>query len=147
MALKNLSGRAERTISAKPDECYELLADVARWPDWYPALREVESQGDLIHVQANVFGMSLPFQAQVRLDPPTAVEVERVPYHPGDEEELSIRTSIAPDPGGSKVGAEFEARVDVPRLLPLPPATGDRLAGGLLSALEKRLAEPAGQEG
>jgi len=144
MALKNLSGRAERTISARPDDCYELLADVERWPEWYPAVREVEPQGDLFHIQANVFGMSLPFQANVRLDPPTAVEVERVPYHPGDEEELSIRTRVEPDPGGTRVGVEFEARVDVPRLLPLPPGTGDRLAGGLVSALEKRLGGPSG---
>jgi hypothetical protein len=140
MTLKALDGRAERAVAASPDAVYEVLADVARWPDWYPAVRSVEVAGERVHVRAQMLGMPLSFQADVRRGPPQTVEVERVPYDEDDAEELRIVLSVQPEPAGSRVAADFSARVDVPRLLPLPGGVGDRVADGLLSALAEHLA-------
>jgi ribosome-associated toxin RatA of RatAB toxin-antitoxin module len=146
MGVKVLEGRAERSLAASAERCFALLRDVERWPEWLSTVRSVSvverddsGRPTRVLVEASMLGLPLWFGAEVSVREPNELRLERVAFEEHDPETLELALSLeATEGGGCRATAELSAAVELPRLLPLPRAVGDQVAGRLLSDLAER---------
>lgn len=139
MPLRTIRGNAERRIAASVETCRRTAADAPRWPEWLSAVRSVtEAEGRLV-VEARLLAIALFFLAEVETDA-EGVTIRRAPFAAGDDERLEIVITLTTDSADVCLAtAEIDAELDVPRLLPVPAAIADQVAGRLLSDLEKHV--------
>ncbi len=142
--MKALGGSAAADAAAPPERAYAVLADVERYRDWYPevirgvSVRERDGAGAVRLADVTLSAPGLPIgdlEARLRVErhPLQAVSLVRVPYEPSDDEELSIAWQVVPADGGSRLTLRIDARLPVPRLVPLG-GLGDRIAAGFVGA-------------
>ena len=91
-------------------------------------------------VAARMLALPLVFVAEVTSDGSSELAIRRLPHEDTDPESLEIHVRVAPQAGGCRASVEISAELDLPRLLPLPAAVGDQLAGRLLTDLDSRAA-------
>ena len=142
--MKELQGRAEAEIALAPEECYELVASLERYPTWFEVVREVEIlEAELdgtpgmaraaVHVAQSPFGKDFELFMAVQTEPPFAVTLTRVPDGPHDEDRLELTWRVA-NSGATKLALEFDAAASfVPSFLPVGDA-GDAIAQAAVEA-------------
>jgi hypothetical protein len=147
--MKDLSGSASTLVSATPEACVDLLADVSGYPNWYPeVVRRVEvlerdDAGNATRARATLHVAAGPISRDLDLvlavtHGPEEVKLERVPNEAGDPERLQVRFSVhwtvgASGASRSQLAVALAARLDVPRLVPLG-GIGDTMANGFVAA-------------
>jgi hypothetical protein len=144
VGLRSLEGRAEREIGAPVERCLQVLRDIESWPEWLSTVRSVgvterDDSGETqrLLVQASMLGLPLWFAAEVEFREPGELKLERVALEEGDSERLELSVGLAPSEGDRcHANAQLSADLEVPRLLPLPGAIGDQVAGRLLADLD-----------
>jgi hypothetical protein len=148
--MKQLDGRASAVVSAPLGACFSLLAGIERYPSWcgefVREVTDIERDGDRhprrahvrVHVAESPFAKDYEFDAAIRIEPPRAVRVSRLPSGVSDLERLSVSWSLLED-RGTRIRLEFSAGVSfLPWLVPLP-GVGDLIAGTLLDAATRAL--------
>ncbi len=146
--MKDLHASASATVAATPEQCRALLIAIDRYPHWYPeAVRKAEvierdGEGNPSQARATVhvavgplvrdFDLLLSVTVSQR-----EVKLSRIPHEPSDPERFEIAWQIAP---GKPTDLELrlEARLDVPRLLPVG-SVGEQLAQGFVNAASRAL--------
>lgn len=148
--MKELTGTAHLDVEAPLQSCYELLADVERYEDWYPDVvrrvdvldREPDGLASRAHATLHVARGPLQHDFELMLSverrPPRVVALVRVPNEPTDPEQFRVDWRLTGDGGRTRIGVELAALVDVPRVLPLR-GIGDALAGGFVTAAGRAL--------
>lgn len=148
--MKELHGHASAALETTPEECFELLAAVERYPAWFEGVREVEvleaerngtpgMARACVHVPQSPFGKDFELFLDVRTEAPVAVTLTRVPDGPRDQDRLELIWRV--QAGDSTVlELEFEAAASfVPSFLPVGDA-GDAIAQAGLDAARNALA-------
>ena len=142
--MKELQGRAQGEVALAPEECFELLAAVERYPDWFDVVREVEileperngtpgtARAEL-HVAQSPFGTDFELVMTVETEPPVAVTLTRVPEGPDDPDRLELIWRVR-ESGSTLLELEFDAAASfVPGFLPVGGA-GDAIARAAIEA-------------
>jgi len=73
-----------RTVDADPDDCWELLVDTERWPEWGPSVRAVDTERRYVEegLTGQVElpgGLSVPFEITSCVDRRWTWRVARIP--------------------------------------------------------------------
>lgn len=146
--VKELGGRAARSVQPPAAECFAVLADVERYPEWYPdVIREVdvlerEPEGQVrrarcqLHLSWGPVVRDFDLVLGVVLEPVTTVRLARVSDAPSAsafEATWRLRETAA-----TELGVDLRATLDVPRFMPLG-GIGDAIAGGFVEAAARRL--------
>jgi hypothetical protein len=146
MSARRLAGLAEATLPAPIERCFAVLRDVEAWPQWQPHVtgvdvleRGLSGAPARVVIEAHVLAFRPRLVARVALDPPVTLRLDRIPFDDGDDEALRLTVTLQPGGATCTARAAVEAALDLPRLLPLPGAIADRVAGDLLDALRVRV--------
>lgn len=151
--MKRLHGEASVTVGATTERCLSVLADIGRYPVWYP---EVVKEAEVVASTQD----GLPTRAQLTLHvargplerdfallmdvhvAPSGVTLARVPHDAADEEAFKVAWDLEQQGESRRVRLVIDANLAVPRLLPLG-TIGDDLAADFVSAVARVLrAEP-----
>ena len=148
MATKDLTATAVGVTAVAIEPVYEHLLAVDRYPQWYPdgarsvTVIERDAGGVATTVDAVLAAVAGPLRKEfdVRLSVaairPTSIALARVTDERGEHEELTI-TWLLRDlgPDGTELSADFSARMDVPRFIPIDPVAREVANGFLQAAL------------
>ena len=114
--MKELQGRARVELDVQPEDCFELLAAVERYPDWFEVVSRVEileeersgapglARAEL-HVPQSPFGTRFELFVAVRTESPVVITLTRVPDGPADLDRLELSWRVQ---GGGFTQLEFE---------------------------------------
>ena len=138
MPLKTIHGAAERRIPAPVERCLRTAEAVEQWPEWLSTIHSVAIT-DGTYVQARVLGIPLIFAVELDRQP-LSLTVRRRPFGPDDPETFELAIECVYEGDACQASATISASLDLPRLLPVPGAIADQVAGRLLSDLEKEVA-------
>lgn len=143
--MKELQGRATGELDLPPEECFELLAAVERYPDWFEFVREVEllererrnkpgRARAALHIPQSPFGTDFEFVVAVTTKRPVAITLTRVPESPNDPDRLELIWRMHGN-GSTRLEFEFDAAASfVPGFVPLGGA-GEALAQAGIDAV------------
>ena len=143
--MKELQGRATAELDLPPEECFELLASVERYPDWFEFVREVElveperhgtpgRAWAALHIPQSPFGTDFEFFVTVKTEAPVAITLTRVPDRPGDPDRLELIWRMQGNVS-TQLELEFDAAASfVPGFLPVGGA-GEALAQAAIDAV------------
>ena len=152
--MKELNGQAGAQVPADPHACFALVRDVEGYPRWHGAVvrevrvlgRDAEERADRIEavLRAKIGPIDRDFTVRLALRArvPEEVILERLPHEVGDRESLSMRWTLAPAPeggAGTRLALTLSARLDLPRLLPIPSGAGDEVARRFVAAAVQAL--------
>lgn len=152
--MKELGGSASAQLAADQASCFALLRDVEGYPSWHgDVVRQVRVLGrdpddcpdrleTVLRAKVGPIDRDFTVRLGVRARVPEEVVLERLPHERGDRESLSLRWTLAPAPGGgagTRVSLDLSAKLDIPRLLPIPPGAGDEVARRFIAAAARRL--------
>jgi ribosome-associated toxin RatA of RatAB toxin-antitoxin module len=147
--VKELSGSASADVAATSEECIALLADVERYPEWYP---EVVQRVDVVerdatghasrastklHVSAGPLTRDFELLLNVQVQKPDVVRLVRIPHEPDDEERFEVTWRVR-DGERRRLDLALTAALPVPRFLPVG-GIGDSLAQGFVAAAAREL--------
>jgi ribosome-associated toxin RatA of RatAB toxin-antitoxin module len=144
--MRELTSSATAVAHQPIERCFTHLADIERYPDWYPQTvkrltvveRDGEGRAQKVDAQLAVAAgpISKTFNVRMQLTTlrPSLVSLERVADDRGDHEALTIKWKLAA--AGSdetEIQLEMTAYLDVPRFLPIGQIT-DEVAHGFVGA-------------
>lgn len=140
--------RAERTVEVdgSVEECWAVLADFERWPEWQPAVERVEvvepGEAPLVAFEADAKVRRLKYRARYALAPPGRMTWELVD---GDVSEGGGEFLLAPLDGGARTRATYRLEVDLGFFVPGPlMRRGTQiLMGGVTEGLKRRVEQTA----
>jgi ribosome-associated toxin RatA of RatAB toxin-antitoxin module len=147
--VKELRGRARAELAVAPRACYELLAAIEGYPDWFEVVREVEileperngtpgMARAAVHVPQSPFGKDFELFMAVRTERPVEVTLTRVPDGPRDPDRLELIWRIE-GRRSTQLELEFDAAASfVPGYLPVGGA-GDAIAQAAIEAARAAL--------
>jgi Polyketide cyclase / dehydrase and lipid transport len=150
--MKSLRGTGSAVVPATVEQCFALLAAMDGYPRWYPdvvrEVRVIETGADgrpsrahvTLHVAYGPLAKDFPLVLAIALDRPRTVRLTRLPNEPGDDEQFDVIWRLE-DRGDTRIELELEARLDVPRLLPIG-GIGDVMADGFVQAAIAALGTP-----
>jgi hypothetical protein len=147
--VKELRGLALAELDVAPEDCFELLAAVERYPAWIEVVRSVEilepelgGTPGMAHAEVCVpqspFGTDFELRVAVRTEWPVAVTLTRLPDGPDDPDRLELFWRVQ---GEDRTRLEFgfdAAASFLPSFLPVGGA-GDLLAQAALGAAHAAL--------
>jgi len=164
--MKDLSATASEVAPAPIERCFELVADVERYPEWYPAgvkrveVLERDPEGRPTLVAAILSLGEGPIRKDFDLQMAVAtteagaasetsaateasrrgVELTRVKQDAADGERMVVAWALAEDgTAGTQLTVELRAALDLPPFLPVG-AIAKSVANGFLAAALARLA-------
>lgn len=149
--MKQLHGSATANVSASAAECLALLADVERYPLWYPdVVRDVRidersSEGlpsrarVALHVAHGPIVRDFDLLMAVSVEP-RSVALTRIARTSSDEETFRVLWTVE-ELTATRFHLALEASLSVPRLLPLG-GLGDAISAGFVSAAVTALERP-----
>jgi ribosome-associated toxin RatA of RatAB toxin-antitoxin module len=147
--MKDLHGTARTPVPASPERCIALFEAVEAYPSWYPdvvqeaTVLEREDDGRPRRVQATLHVARGPITKDFHLvlavvsDRRSEVKLTRV-KQPGSGSEGFEATWHVTNPGGTEIGLNLVASLDVPRFLPVG-GIGDAMAEGFVAAAAGQL--------
>ena len=147
--MKEVQGRATAKLDVPPEDCYELLAAIERYPAWFEMVREVEileaerngTPGRVraaVHVPKSPFGKDFELFMAVRTERPVTITLTRLPQGQSDPDRLELIWRVAGEVS-TELELEFEAAASfVPGFLPLGDA-GDAVARAAIEAARDAL--------
>ena len=142
--MKELQGRARAEVELAPEDCFELVAAIERYPSWFEVVREVEIlEPELggtpgvaraaLHVPQSPFGRDFELFMAVQTEPPVAVTLTRVPDGPRDPDRLELIWRVEGS-RSTQLELEFDAAASfVPSFLPVGGA-GEAIARAAIDA-------------
>jgi ribosome-associated toxin RatA of RatAB toxin-antitoxin module len=142
--MKELRGSASRQVDASRAACFALLADVERYPDWYPqtvqivraierdATGQVSKARAKLHVSYGPLVRDFDLLLTVQLGPPESVKLIRIPHEPGDPERFEAAWRVLAGPR-TTIELRLDAALSLPRLVPIG-GMADELARGFVAA-------------
>ena len=143
--MKQLEGRAKAQLDVPPEDCYELLAALERYPSWFEVVREVEileperngtpgMARAAVHVPQSPFGTDFELFVAVRTVPPVTITLTRLPQGPSDPDRLELIWRVE-GRRSTQLELEFDAAASfVPGFLPVGGA-GEALAQAGIDAV------------
>jgi ribosome-associated toxin RatA of RatAB toxin-antitoxin module len=147
--VKALQGRASAELEVAPEDCFELLASIERYPAWFEVVREVEVLAPeqngtpglaraAVHVAQSPFGKDFELIIEVRTVRPSAITLTRVPHGPRDPDRLELIWRVQRE-GPTLLELEFDAAASfVPGFLPVGDA-GNAIARAAIEAAREAL--------
>ena len=147
--MKELQGRASTELDVPAKKCFELLATVELYPDWFDVVSHVEvlekerngtpglARAEL-YVPQSPFGTHFELIVSVRTERPATVMLTRVPDGAADPDRLELTWRVR---GGRSTELEFEfdaAASFVPGFIPVGGA-GDAIAQAAIDAARDAL--------
>jgi ribosome-associated toxin RatA of RatAB toxin-antitoxin module len=151
--MKELSGSASTEVVATSEQCIALLADVERYPRWYPeVVKRVEvverdaaghasRASTKLHVSAGPVTRDFDVLLNVQVQRPDVVRLVRIPHEPEDEEQFEVTWRVR-DGERRRLDLALTAALPVPRFLPVG-GLGDSLAQGFVAAAARELDRPS----
>lgn len=151
--MKELSGSAASDVTASIEQCLVVLADVERYPEWYPDVvrrvdvveRDASGQATKAKTSLHVVYGPVTHDFNLTLDvgvrPPDVVRLVRIPHKPTDEERFEVNWQVR-DGATRTIELRLAAALPVPRFLPVG-GIGDGLAQGFVAAVVRRLERPS----
>jgi Polyketide cyclase / dehydrase and lipid transport len=147
--MKELRGATSVEVTAPVERCFTLLSALEEYPGWYPeVVRSVEvlERGRdghamlalaMLHASLGPIVRDFDLRLVVETERPTLVRVSRIPHDRADPERFEVTWRLRE---GAKtwIGLELEAKLSVPRLVPVG-GLGDAFAGGFIAAAARRL--------
>ena len=152
--MKELSATASDVAPAPIERCFELVADIERYPDWYPAgvkrVEVLERGADgrptlvaaLLSLGEGPIRKDFDLHLAVVTTAPSArgVELTRIKENAADGERLVVAWTLAENgAAGTQLTVELRAALDLPPFLPVG-AIAQSVANGFLAAATARLA-------
>lgn len=147
--MKSLRGTATAVVPAPVERCFSLLAAVGGYPRWYPdvvrGVEVIETGTDgrptrahaTLRVAFGPLAKDFPLVLAIELDRPRTVRLTRLPNEPSDDEQFEVIWRLG-DRVSTRVELELDARLDVPRLLPIGGIC-DVMADGFVQAAVEAL--------
>ena len=147
--MKELSAAAEASVDAPPEACVSFLAQVDRYPSWYPEVvrsadvLERGSDGVPVRARADVHLALGPISHDLKLvldvvvAPAREVRLTRVGGGAGDDERFALVWRVSEGPP-TRLRLELSAQVDVPRFVPVG-GLGGPFAQGFVQAAARAL--------
>src|SRR5690349_21377834 len=138
--MKELSGSAASDVTTTRERCLAVLADVERYPEWYPEVvqrvdvleRDAGGQATkaktLLHVAYGPVTRDFEVTLDVQVQPPEVVRLVRIPHEPTDEEHFEVNWRVR-EGATRRIELALAAALPVPRFLPVG-GIGDGLAQG-----------------
>ena len=148
--MKELTGSASATTPASLEQSLALLQAIDGYPSWYPEVvksvevLEHDDQGrpskvrSKLHVERGPMTRDFDLTMEVKLHPPGAVRLSRIPHDGGDSEKFEVNWFVR-ETRSTEIHLDLAANLDVPRFLPLG-GVGDSMAQGFVSAATRALA-------
>jgi len=147
--VKELQGWARAELDVPVKACFELLASIESYPDWFEVVHSVEvleaerngtpglARAEL-YVPQSPFGTEFELFVAVRTERPGMVTLTRVPDGASDEDRLELIWRM--EKGGStRLEFEFDAAASfVPSFVPIAGA-GEAIARGAIKAARAAL--------
>ena len=131
------------TIAAPVELVYEVVADVARYPEFLPDVTAVEKKDDLVGMTVCAGLLSTRLVTRARFDPPHAIHLEQV--H-GPFRRFSGRWTFTPA-GEGETEVAYHADYELPLIGALLGGTTnailERQTGRQISAFQARVRELA----
>jgi hypothetical protein len=146
--MRRLSGHAEATCDSSASSLAQLLLAVDRYPSWHSeVVRKVvarcrDDAGRLetidvtLRVAIGPVHHDLELTLAISAALPDRITLTRLPNEPGDPETF-VAVWRLDDGRRTTIGLDVEAKLDLPRLVPLA-GIGDRLAQGFVDAAVAR---------
>ena len=113
--------------------------------------RDAQGRAERVHsrLRASIGPLDRDFEIMltIRDEGPADVVLDRLPHEPRDGEALSMRWTLSPAPGagrGTLLRLALTAKLDVPRMLPLPRGVANDLARKFVEAAAARLGGAVG---
>jgi ribosome-associated toxin RatA of RatAB toxin-antitoxin module len=144
--MRELTSRATAVAHQPIERCFTHLADIERYPDWYPTtvkrltVVERDSEGRaqkvdaVLAVAAGPISKTFNVRMQLTTLRPSLVSLERVADDRGDHEALTIKWKLAAaGEAETEIQLDMTAYLDVPRFLPIGQIT-DEVANGFVGA-------------
>ena len=151
--MKDLSATATAAAPAPIESCFALVADVERYPDWYPAgvkrVEVLERDPDarptlvaaLLSLGEGPIRKDFDLQLAVTTTATSAVELTRVKQDAKDGEHMVVAWALAPNGvNGTHLSVELKAALDLPPFLPVG-AIAKSVADGFLAAALGKLSQ------
>ena len=148
--MKEIQGQARCALDVPRKDCFELVAAVEDYPDWFEVVSQVEMlEAELdgtpglarakLYVPQSPFGQDFELVVSVRTEPSGTVTLTRVPHGGGDEDRLEVIWRV----GGTdrtELELEFDAAASfVPGFFPVGDV-GDAIARAAIDAARAALA-------
>ena len=146
---REFHGEAAEVVTASVEDCFALLAEVDRYPEWCPDLvREAEvldrgadgqptSVRMTIHIARGALVREFNLFLAIVVEPPGTVKLTRVTDHPTNQE-FNATWMLRPA-GSTRVALELDAKLRVPWYI-RAGGIGDAIAEAFVSAACMRLA-------
>lgn len=147
--MKELGAAAEETVGVSPEGVVSFLAQVDRYPSWYPEVvrsadvLERGSDGVPVRARADVhlalgpISRNLELVLDVVVDPAREVRLTRVGDNASDQERFQLLWRVDDGPP-TRLRLELSAYVDLPRFVPVS-ALGGPFAQGFVQAAARAL--------
>lgn len=150
--LKELSASASDIAPATIERCFALVADVERYPEWYPTgVKRVEvlERGEdqrpnlvaaVLAVGDGPLHMDFNLEMAVATTDPSSVDLSRVKKDAADGELMVVSWSLAAAAAGTELAVGLRAALNLPPFLPVG-AIAQSVANGFLGAALAQLRE------
>jgi hypothetical protein len=106
--MLEIDRRVSSAVSAPPERCMALLADVERYPSWSSLISHAERHGDRIRLRASVLGVGFEMACSLELTDGTAL-LRRIPNDADDEERFDAAWTVESGSVTLHVRAAFDA--------------------------------------
>ena len=146
--MKDLHGESSRSVSAAPERCLELLADIEGYPRWYPdvvrRIEVVQRDGDRVsRVRATLHAAIGPINRDLSLllavtRSADMVKLMRVANERSDRERFEVTWRVSAAGQATRLALALDASLDLPRLLPTG-GLADSMAAGFVTAAAREL--------
>ncbi len=148
--MKEIQGRARAALDVPPEDCFELVAAVEDYAEWFEFVSEVEmleAEVDgtpglaraTLYVPQSPFGQHFELVVSVRTGPEGTVTLTRVPHDTSDQDRLEVIWRVDGE-DWSELELEFDAAASfVPAFFPVGDA-GDAIAHAAIDAARAALA-------
>jgi len=103
----------EGDIDAPLELVYQVVADVARYPEFLPGIQDVTQEGDIVRMTVRLGPVELSWRSRATFTPHTAIDIELVD---GPFREMDVRWRFSSEEG--KTHAVY--CTDYALLLPVP---------------------------
>jgi ribosome-associated toxin RatA of RatAB toxin-antitoxin module len=146
--MRDVVATATGTAELPIKQCYVMLRDVERYPDWYPdgAKRVTVLQRDdeqrATEVDAVLAAVAGPLRKNfdvrllLELEEPSSIRLVRVADGRGDHEALTIAWTLRSlSESSTEISVEMSAHLELPPFLPIDPIAREAANGFLQAAL------------
>lgn len=129
--MREVNASATGAVAADAERCYALLADVERYPEWYPAgakrVEVLDRDGDgraesvdaLLSLGQGPIRKDFEMKLGVTYEQERRVELSRLASDAKDGESITVTWTLVPQDAATQLTVAFTARLDLPPFLPI----------------------------